>query len=356
MRANRTIQSVLACCSALAGAGCVDFDERFLQAYVGLVSAPELARRETGAAECQADVCDKDLWLHVDISQSGAVLPVAPWHTCLQTFDLDFASFDDNQVVAASINETQGLRLAISTKDGVLHLADFGSSVDTHSVNIGAMGLAWSNAGDRLGAVARGGTTGQDAILILDANLTVLQEVEVKLPDARALEADSRFFVSWSPRDDFLAVSTSDADSAFIMNLDGPSVEQHALDNVFFVASDRIVAKTAGCITDCVWEFAFDGQNVVPVAVIPAAKSVIASHPVTGVFVTREPSVPGFLEDNPLGLRTLELGPDIFGFNVSSDAEIIAIIPLDVGLPVLDATGFGPDDAPQPDETGGCPE
>lgn len=353
---------------------------------IPVLGAPELVRREAGAAQCQGKACDRERWVPV-LVRANSVWPVAPWQVCVQTYQVEFASgfrrtpdAEENLIVSASVR-ADDLTLAAATGQGSLALARFASPSADTQLELGAVAVAWSSDGQRLAVVARDASEGQASahrLLIFTPDLEPLFELTLDLPLPDEGSDYWHFIVSWTPDDSALAVSTDGTVSArsglrnevvlprcHLVRLSDSRVDTFELYNVYFIAPDTVLATvpppgtnetrlTAGRVFRLVLsERRIEQQTPLSSDV----RYVLASHPPSGVFASLERDPQGTLAVSSVGLHTLELGPDIIFGNSALAAETLCLVPLDVALPVLEATGFGPDDVVLPDpETGGCPE
>ncbi len=309
---------------------------------------------EARSGECSGQLCDREKWVIVNFD-GLTVWPDAPDHPCQQFYSVDFArEVPQNFIVSGSANAARGLELAMVTQDGLLHVCDFGSSAARVSLDIGALGVAWSNAGDRLAVVRRDGSGGH-VLEIWSPELDVLDAVEVTLPEQPAELEIWRALVSWSASDALVAVSstggelgtdTQIAEPGQIVEATSGRVYPVAYSRIFFIGETEWVGQPLSCpgsTGNCVRILEFDGERVVQLGALEASASVLRSHPPTGVMMTIEPSptAPFGLVVGFTSLRTIERGPAMVYQGPSS--LDVTLIPVEDARAALEAAGFGPD-------------
>lgn len=314
----------------------------------GAASGPELTRRRIGERQCQSAACKPEDWFVPNFAASRVSFS---WTGCFEGYDLDFVR-ESGGLIAVSVNASESLLLAIAAASGDVFIADFGSNVARTSVSLQAVGLAWSNAGDRLAIATLDSSSGAAALLIADAALSELRRYELSPLPAAAPDSLPRVAVSWSADDELVVVSSSAAPPASIVVLSSGVVRPENVYGAYFIGTNRMVANVGGNVGTVVRQITLNRDHADVGKVIAGAVRVLSSNPATGVFMTTEPDVPGMLQGNNAGLRTVDAGPSI----AWSDARnVLPLVPLDEALPTLEASGYGPSTAPQPDENGGCP-
>lgn len=316
-------------------------------------SSSELIALEKGVRECLNQSCEAEKWLVV-ILYGKSVSIHAPWPNCNNSYSLEFVSNESNPIITASLNAARNLLLACVTRDGVLHLSEFGESTAIEEVQADALGVAWSNAGDRL-AVARAGDSPTEYLLdILTPELDYLSTYVLSLPAKNDGVPGWRLAISWNATDEAVAVSaTVGPVGAQLISLSSGSIASYQLSNVYFLAGTTIVATEPDC-TPCAVLYDIDGVALSRRRVLPGANGPFWSHPVTGVFASEEGEPLQTVNTYPWSLRTDELGPNLMGYQYHYE-DTIRLLPLEESLPTLDAAGFGPEDAIAPDPDGFCP-
>jgi hypothetical protein len=314
-----------------------------------LITALDAGAR-IAASPCRSSACDSEDWLVVHAGQAhvGVIWPEDIEVSYFVDFvpALDDIRFDEG-IVTASIN-THNLRLAMVRHDGVLFLAEFGSPQADLEADIGAVGVGWSNAGDRLAVVTREQADSTlHTLEILTPQLDPVDAFAIELPRQPDGVVLWRFIVSWSADDRLVGISTDDRSQivtpqTVVLNLADGSTRVGELANSYFIAPRTLVSiaqPSPGAFRDGVVNvFDVADRELVETERISGPQIAVASHPPTGVFATIEPDFPGSLPTCPVGLRTTQAGPDLVsGFlSVGCSAGSTLLIPLETGRPVLE--------------------
>ncbi len=306
---------------------------------------------ERGKEECDNQLCDREMWVLMNFN-GLSVGPDAPWRECPQSYTLDFAQeIPPIRVVSGSANATRQLELAMVTQDGLLHVCDFGSSSARVSLDIGALGVAWSNSGDRL-AVVRRDDAGGHVLEIWSPELNLLDAFDVTLPDQPTEQQYWFACVSWNASDALLAVSSNGreigtaqqiAEPGQIVEATSGRVYPVAYSRIFFIGETEWVGQPLGCPGNCVRTLELDGERVVQRGALAVGESVNGSHPPTGVMMTTMPSptAPFGLVSTLTGLRTASLGPNVI-YQIYAPLSV-TLIPVEDARAALEAAGFGPE-------------
>ena len=225
-------------------------------------------------------------------------------------------------VVSASMRRTD-LRLALAVDSGRLVLAEFGSADALAETPLAAIGVAWSNGGDRLAVVTRADSGGAYVLHILTSDFTSLATMETALPPEGEDVPAWRLAVSWNSDDSLIAVSTDVARDpnalprAVIVDSELVGVvAEPALANLYFIGQDVLVgideAPPAydGSAGDVVI-VELRGGAMAEVDRISGPAWVLGSDAPTGVFASIEPSFSFYVPTFPIGLRTRDAGADL---------------------------------------------
>lgn len=312
---------------------------------VGCVSYQKL-----GAAECKGQICDPLNWIVLHFWSD--VWFQTPW-AGPTSYCPEFAS-SDNRFLAASARQSDGFLLATVTEDGVLRLATFGTASAGMELNANAVSAAWSNAGDRLAVVCRTEAPTEYLLDILSPDLSPIAVFHIDLPVPDTDPHGRHLAVSWNSGDEVVAVSTTIGTAgARLVFLESGDVVFHNLGDVYFLSNDTIVATDPSC-QPCTVLFDLDARELKNRRVLPNALKPLTSDPRSGVFATQEFDYGLNAAIIPAGLRTEKRGPSEFGVQVYDDQPLV-LLPMEWALPVLDAAGYGPEDAEPLDPNGSCP-
>lgn len=306
---------------------------------------PEGTRRAQGHAECQDQPCDLSRWLILSFGSAEVEL-VTPWRS-FQSYTLDFAS-DRSLVLAGSANARHDLQIAVVTQDGALHIAEFGDSRAALRVRIDALGVAWSNGGDRLAVVRRGTTATQR---VLEIRTPALDTIESFTLEMTAIPDSARSYwyhaISWNASDTLVAVSNAHAVDAadfhaIVVAPDTGVINVYPMGRSYFMGERSLVADHTSC-QPCTVIFDIVTSDLKQRRVVAGADEPISAHAPTGVFATLQSFAFGWPSPLPPegGLRTETLGPNVFPRGLTP-----VLIPLEDALPALIAAGFGPEDVP----------
>ena len=287
------------------------------------LGAPEEIRRAAGAAQCEGIACDPARWVTVNAYTGLTVRGVDP--SCYDRYSLDF-QVAPPAYQSVSVNLADELRLLI-VSGGVAYLVPFGQSAAESSKALQAVAGAWSNAGDRIAVATLDRDTGAAALLILDANLEELERFDVAFAvdgGDNTVAGVQNAFVSWNSSDTLIAVSALVLPQGALIDLDNDIVQPIDVRAMQFIGERSAVATDPG--SEVVRAYTIEGSTLRRGRLITAARFAVASDPMTGVFLTLEPLIPGRLAGNELGLRTLDSGPAI----VRVADGPFTIIPIDI--------------------------
>lgn len=308
-------------------------------------------QRAVDAGQCKSAGCDPDNWFVPEFSSFTYAAVSFYWgRGCPDSYRFDFVN-DGDSLIAASLNGADSLLVAVAAENGDVFVADFGSSTARASASLNALGLAWSNAGDRLAVATRDPDSGSATLLILDEELVELARYDIAPVDSDAANLP-RAAVSWSADDARVAVSGNAGPGLSIVSLSDGTQQRGEFFNAYFVGTDKLVASAPGLFGDSVRVIMLRQDGLQIGKIIDDALRVLASHPPTGVFIA-EVTVRSFESAN-VGIRTIDVGPAVQW--VYFNDLVFSLTPLDEALPTLEATGYGPDTPPQPDLNGNCPE
>lgn len=256
---------------------------------------------------CAGKTCDPDQWLVVRVI-GGTVRPQFAG-VGLPAYELDFAD-SENVVSSASMNP-KNLVLALVTRDGVLHLAEYGAAAAFAGQALDARAVAWSNGGDRLAVLVGAAGEAAPQLLILDADLNRQNSAVIPQKPLRDVN------LSWNADDSLVAVGTGGAGLAaacFLYDPAANAVDTYDGANCIFVGQDELVGQTEAFE----WQRLTLGSAGIASSVLagPQPIAVLASYPPEGVFATIEEGiVPMPLGVWRTGLRTLDAGPATFTGN-----------------------------------------
>lgn len=275
---------------------------------------PQVSPAPAGGGDSTLDVND---WILIEVA------PIQLGPSSLRIHDLRDESTETTglppvqaKVLAFSIS-AKGV-LAIATNDGFVRLVRIrGVSFDAER-QLGALAVGWSNAGDRVAALVRGGT-GSLRLEIVDANLESLssREIDVTSVSIRGQPHDA-YCISWSPDDSRIAVSTDvDTASGFvaedcvITHPVGDEDLRFDASNVYFIASDAVAGhsgqvirasgdgSSASGVPGSLFVFRIAGNQIVSETLLleyrlflRSTPMVLGSEPTEGLFVIREQDVP----------------------------------------------------------------
>ena len=235
---------------------------------------------------------------------------------------------DDRRILSASLNRFG--QVASVSRDGVVGVSDSVDRFDAESA-LGAVGVAWSNAGDQLAVITRdlSDPSAPHRLLVLPGSLQAdpALDLPIQLPLPDDFAPYDWFVVSWNADDSSIAVSTdakpymairtgdSDNDEVFpichiVSVLDG-AVETHELHNAYFVGQDLLAATLpTGAERTATESAGFrvhllrrSGGVLEDRGQIGGAGFCLASVPPSGVFATADERLPG----SPLLLSTIRL-------------------------------------------------
>ncbi len=343
---------------------------------------------------CDGFACDVDRWVVFGLAAPGfsAEEPNRP-EVVIDTpcgslsyrlrleVDAGRLPFDEGPpllgALAWSVRPAGGLELAIAELDGDLSLFRVGRQEATASVDLGAVGVAWSNAGDRLAVVTR--DRSQPAaqahqLVILSPQLDELDRFALDLPlsdRSRDLIHD-RFVVSWNADDTLVAVSTTIACSTGVatdlcdrwrvvprcnvVRLADGDTRTLTLYDAWFVGTDTLVAVPASDDPHIALNMA---RRVERVTLGPAGLTtrqpligpvfLYGAHAPAGVFVAQDPPV--FTINSvarSVSLRSADgrrrdsrIGSFVLAVSALNATNLPpALIPADVGLRALQDAGL----------------
>ena len=328
-RAFRHITCLLACWSI----GCTVFPALLSDSAERIAATP-----------CQGSACDRGAWavLHVGQYYAGVIWPASlATSNSFLTFDFvpppDVLRFGEGLVTASA--RPQDLRLALIDHTKTLYLADYGASSADRSTAVGAVGVGWSNSGDRLAVVtASDDGSAMHVLRVFDDELAELETFEIEMPAVPEGVLYWRLIVSWSANDELIAVST-DRDRAYpgfparavVVQLADGTVAAGDFGNAFFVGVELLVALPADAVPG-IYEpgeasvLRWRDGGLAQESVVSGPQSIVASDAKRGVFVTIEPSFRNTMPTQPVGLRTIDSGPDLVSGTGFTDTGSGAIL------------------------------
>jgi hypothetical protein len=332
---HRTIKYSIALFGVMS-TGCAPFGlEAFVLAFSD--AAPRIA-----ATPCRSAACDRTQWTVIKIFPAAAsrIWPEEAGFTYF--FDFIPTRPDGWQpadpVVSGSVRAADQ-RLALVTEAGRLILADFGQTEALAEMHLDAVGVSWNNAGDHLGVAVRSTTPPHYRLQILTPEFDPLREFEVDLPLPGPDAIDWRLVVSWNSDDTWIAVSTDAPRAgeleprAVLLDLQTGRATAAAISSVFFIGRSTFVgideprpAQLSGLAGRGLVEGDMADGLVREVRRIPGAHWVVASDPRSGVFAALEPMFTGIHAVFPIGLRTVERGPDLVSGYMDNDPTTAAIL------------------------------
>jgi len=303
----------------------------------------------------------------------------------------DGAPPDSLALLAFGVRPTADLRVAGVTRLGELFEAGLGAGEPDVLLDWSAVGLAWSNGGDRL-AVVRRDTSRPRAeahrLILLTPDLEEIASYTLDLPlsDPGDNLVHDRFAVSWNMDDSTIAVSTTVACTPEVSDCSG-RVEACCvltdvatgrsnslrLYDVYFVGMDQIVAtippkgntpQQTRMMAKRVYAMRLVDGKLANRRFLQGPRFVIAGDPATGVFLTGDSPVTAVSSVSiPASLRTLDGSRNRFSAFFPSDISAkhgsglrVSMLPLDSALPGLMASGFGPrDDGATGTNAADCP-
>lgn len=366
-------RSLIVAALCIVQAGCSDAAYQLLgSAFIVGISLPDGLRQLQGEESCRDQECDQDRWLLVEVyrptsssaggspTAGGSVSAWLPGNPAFTT--LEFIPRTD-PVLTASMNPVT-LDLATVARSGTLYLSSFASSHSDAQASLNAVGVAWSNAGDRL-AVVRCADTARCALEVMTPELDTLQTIPLEPTPPPDEMLDQGVAVSWNTTDTLVVVSAQEnaplipaqapwRPGAQIVNLETGAIRTYSFSTVYFIGESSVVATDRDC-HPCTVVLDVDQEPPVRLRVVRHALMPLASHAPRGTFATYEPQ--GALRP-PLGavgevaLRTADLGPYVV---LASFRGILVIVPLCEALPALVAAGYGPGDIARWEEQG-CPQ
>ena len=286
---------------------------------------------------------------------------------------------DSPPLLAFSLRPAGELTLAAVTTVGDLILAPLGAVRPDAVAMRMTVGVAWSNAGDRLAVVLRDPSlpiTQAHQILILTPQLEELDRFALDLPlsDPNGNLVHDRFVVSWNSDDTLVAVSTTATcnlgacktstgagGSADLMVsprcmvvrvADGAETPLN-LSDTYFVGVDQIVgtraaragAQPASDLAARVFVMRLRAGDVEVVRRIQGPQFVLSSHPPSGAFITAD-SFNAVLTSFglPASLRTLDGRRSsisaLVPLSLRAGGESFSILPADQILPAARAAGL----------------
>ena len=266
--------------------------------------------------------------------------------------------------------------LAIARADGGLLLYDLGAKEPKQTVVLGAVGLAWSQDGQKLAVVTRDPNRPAEQahqLGIFSPQLDELDRFALDLPlsDRDRNLIHERFVVSWNADDSQIAVSTTVACApegsacdvfvepvCVVVDLADRQTHRLRLFDAYFVGSDVLVTTmpppgdgplTPPLLQGRVARVRLSDGQIVEARPLIGPRFVLASDASAGVFVAIDPLITTLdnvvsrtslrtadgRRKSPLGLP-LGLSPD----PVYSGLLPPSVVPADVGLPALQAAGL----------------
>lgn len=310
----------------IAASGCF-----FVQGFV------QTAITDAGRAQCAGTACELDKWIVFGTEQFQVYSAYTSDHR-LPCVTLQ------NAIVTASINPPRDLLLAYVTRDGALHVCEYSGANGQHLRGVNAVGVAWSNAGDRLAVVTRDAEGDAAYLEIRDPELNLLDTFAIELPSAdapteagRAIEVTRRVLVSWSADDKLVSASTNYRRLASFVDVASGELRTETLLTVLFIGDRRIVAEAPVLVGAEVVALELQTDGLKQLASYPGAIEPLASDPLAGVFLTGQQRTyfeRRLVEGIDAGLRTIDAGPNYLGYTIFR-RDTLMLAPRDVALPVI---------------------
>ncbi len=321
--------------SAAVCAGC---SALFALATVAAVAASEVRLSST---PCRGLPCDRANWMVVgtDGGYGGLMWPEA------EAFGYEYAFIPrlpdgrtTENVISASMRRSDQ-RLALVTDAGRLILAELGDPEALAIRELGAVGVGWSNAGDRIAVAVQSAGATPYVLNMLTSELVPVGEFELDMPP-RDDSWTGRLVISWSADDSLVAVSTDVVRApdvplrAVVFDARaGGVVAEAELATLFFLGTDTLL----GVESPLPWEHSsgdrgefvvveIGGSGLQVTRRVRGPQKLLASDPPTGVFATIEPSFFGMLPTYPVGLRTLDHGPDLVSGRGYTPAHVVTVL------------------------------
>ncbi len=279
-----------------------------------------------------------------------------------------------------SVRPAGGLELAIVEQDGDLSIFPLGQAEAAASIDLGAVGVAWSNTGDRLAVVTRDRSQPAEQahqLLILSPQLEELDRFALDLPvsdRSRDLIHD-RFVVSWNGDDTQIAVSTTVACSTGlatdfcdqwrviprcnVVRLSDGRTQILPLYDAWFVGTNTLVATPASDAPHIALNMArrveritlgTDGTDSHQPLIGPVF--LYSANPPAGVIVTEDPATFGINSvTRSVSLRSADgrrkdpRVPNVILAVSALNAKDLppVLVPADAALPALREAGLAPE-------------
>ncbi len=347
---------------------------------------------DTAVLPCSGEACDNTRWVIMTLAgsddleharqQVAIFLPGACGIERVQLPDLSPLNGGDTQVrlAAWSVRPAGSLELAITDTSGNLAIVGLNGPETAQTKSLGAVGVAWSNAGDRLAVVTRDRSQPAEQahqLLILSPQLEELDRFALDLPvsdRSRDLIHD-RFVVSWNGDDTQIAVSTTVACSTGlatdfcdqwrviprcnVVRLSDGRTQILPLYDAWFVGTNTLVATPASDAPHIALNMArrveritlgTDGTDSHQPLIGPVF--LYSANPPAGVIVTEDPATFGINSvTRSVSLRSADgrrkdpRVPNVILAVSALNAKDLppVLVPADAALPALREAGLAPE-------------